>query len=346
MDILNDTTNMQLCEIAQLYTMPEYVSRSEPLEKEAADKLPIELFADQAGRHFPVNNKANTWLSAAFFNENQEKLAADLRESVKEMIVKAASIYNIDQDVADVLSAEKKAEITAPRTVYCYTDDDGNNHYPVAGPNGVSRACDYFESHSRDYDAGTRVKIAKGIAKVAMDMGVEPSRTVLIEGGFGIVDRAALAREVLERMKMTKDAEAAAALGNINNLLELMDTGELADETEKIASIMESIDELNGMDHLNQYWSPLTAICPMTYKEAQALVDNALDLNGLTFDVTKLASALDPQIFMDVLGEEFIPELTDEAGNLDATKMAEVLPTLPLPDKKLLADYIVSNCEA
>lgn len=346
MDILSDTTNMQLVEISEKYPMPEYVQLSEPLEKEAADALPTELFADQAGRNFPINNKANTWLSAAFFNENSEKMAEVHKASVLNMIKTAAKAYNIEQDVKDVFAVEKTAAVAEERTVFCYVDDDGNNHYPISGPNGIDRACDYFERHHREYDAGTRHKIAESITKVAMDMGVEPSRTVLIEGGFGIVDRAALAQEVLERMKMTKDAEAAALLGNINSLLEVMETGEIAEETIKIAEIMENIDELNGMDHVGAYWSPLTAICPMTYKEAQALVDNALELDGLTFDVEKLASILDPQIFTDVLGEEFIPELTTEDGKLDAVKMAEVLPTLPMPDKKLLASHIVANCEA
>lgn len=345
MDILSDTTNMQLCEIGHRYDVPAYVGESTPLEKEAAQSLPPELFADQATRQFPINDKANTWLSAAFFNENQEKIASPFRGTVKDMIVKAASIYNIDQDVADVFAVEKKAEVVAERTVFCYTEDDGANHYPVSGPRGIEKACAYFDRHHKDYDAGTRNKIAKGIAKVAQDLGVEPSRTVLIEGGFGVVDRAALASEVLERMKMTKDAEAAMALGNVNRLLDSMDSGDLLSETEKIASIMESIDELNGMDH-GDYWTPLTAICPMTVKEAQALMDSALELDGLTFDVTKLASSLDPQIFTDVLGEEFIVELTDENGRLDAEKMAEVLPTLPLPDKRLLAKHIVANCEA
>lgn len=345
MDILRDTTNMQLCAVGSRYDIPDYVGASTPLEKEAAGSLPPELFADQATRQFPINDKANTWLSAAFFNENFEKISSDQRDCVKDLIIKAAGIYNIDQDVADVFAVEKVAAGPEERTVFCYTDDDGGNHYPVSGPRGIEKACEYFDRHHRDYDAPTRNKIAKGIAKVAQDLGVEPSRTVLIEGGFGIVDRAALASEVLERMKMTKDAEASIALGNVNRLLESMDVGDLMEETEKVASIMESIDELNGMDH-SDYWTPLTAICPMTVKEAQALVDNSLELDGLTFDVTKLASSLDPQIFTDVLGEEFSTEITDDAGALDAEKMAEILPTLPLPDKRLLAKYIVANCEA
>ena len=345
MDILSDTTNMQLCEISDKYAMPDYVQSSSPLEKSAADELPSELFADQAARQFPINNKAATWLSSAFFHENQEKVAESQRAFVKEMIVKAASIYNIDQDVKDVFAVEKAAAAGDGTTVFCYTDGDGDNHYPISGPDGVDRACAYFEEHYREYEPEVRTKIAEGITKAATSMGMEPSRAVLIEGGFGIVDRAALASEVLERMRMTKDAEASILLGNLNGLLSVASTEELGKEADNIAAIMENVDTLNGMLDGKDYWSPLHAICPMTYKEAQAMLDNALELDGLTFDITKLASELDPQIFTDVLGEEFIPELTDEDGALDATKMAEILPTLPLPDKRLLAKHIVANCE-
>jgi hypothetical protein len=345
MDILSDTSNMQLCRIAERYAMPTYVSNSEPLEKSAAEELPAELFADPGARMFPINNKANTWLSAAFFNENREKMAEDRMGVVESLIKKAGSIYNIDQDIKDVFSVEKEASAEENEIVYCYTDEKGGKHYPVAGPEGVKKACDYFEKKYRNYSPKVRTTIARGIAKVAQSFGTDPSRVVMIEGGFGIVDRAALASEVLERAKMTKDAEAAALLGNINNLLEVMDSSELAAETEKIAEVMENIDILNGMDR-SDYWSPLQAVCPMTVKEAQAIVDNTLELDGLTFDVTKLASSLDPQVFTDVLGEEFIPELTTEEGVLDAVKLAEVLPTLPLPDKRLLAKHIVAMCEA
>jgi len=345
MDILNDTSNMQLLEISDRYDVPSYVLNSVPLEKSAAEQLPTELFADQALRQFPIDSKASTWLSAAFFNENEEKMASGLRDHVKQMILKAAAIYNIDQDVKDVFSSEKKAEIVENRTIYCYTDDNGGRHYPISGPNGVKRACDYFENHFREYEAGKRHEIAKGIAKVAMDMGVEPSRTVMIEGGFGIVDRVALHDEILERMKMTKDAEAAALLGNLSELLSVADAKELDRETVKVAEIMDCIDALNGMDN-HKYWSPLQAICPMTVKEAKAMVDRSVDLDGLVFDSVKLAEKVDPQIFVDVLGEEFTKELFDGSGRFDAEKIAEIVPTLPLPDKRLLAKHIVANCEA
>ena len=344
MDIIHDTSNIQLCKIADLYDMPDYVKNSEPLEKEAADSLPAELFADQVNLQFPINNKANTWLSAAYFNENEEKMASDVAAATKNTILTAASVYNIDQDVRDVFAVEKVAADDEPEVYYCYTDSDGKNHYPVFGPEGVKKACEYFDLHYSDYKPAVRSQIAKGIAKKAQDFGVEPSRKVMIHGGFGIVDRAALASEILERARMTKDAEAAAALGNISSLLEIMDSNDLSNETEKIAEIMESIDTLNGMDrnYDRNYWSPLDAVCPMTVKEAQAMVDDTLELKNYNFSLKKLAE-LDPTIFTDVLGEDFAGELTDEDGALNIEKMADILPTLP--DKYLLEKHIVSSCE-
>lgn len=346
MDIIHDTSNIQLCKIADLYDMPDYVKTAEALDKEAADGLPCELFADQVGMHFPINNRANTWLSAAYFNENEEKMASDVAKATKDMILKAAAIYNIDQDVRDVFSHEKTAASDEPEVYYCYTDKNGRNHYPVFGPEGVKRACAYFDTHYSDYEPKVRSEIAHNIVKKAQDFGVEPSRTVMIHGGLGLVDRAALASEILERAKMTKDAEAAAALGNLASLLEVMDASDLCGETEKIAEVMEAVDTLNGMDrhydHL--YWSPLEAICPMTIKEAEDLMNDTLELKNHSFSLKKLAE-LDATIFTDVLGEDFAGELTHEDGRLSLEKMADILPTLPDTDKWLLEKHIVESCE-
>lgn len=346
MDIIHDTSNIQLCKIADLYDMPDYVKTAEALDKESAAGLPAELFADQVGMHFPINNRAQTWLSAAYFNENEEKMAADVAGAAKEMILKAASIYNIDQDVRDVFACEKVAADDQPEVYYCYTDENGRHHYPVFGPEGVKKACAHFDTHYSDYKPTVRHEIARNIIKKAQDFGVEPSRPVMIHGGLGLIDTAALASEIFERAKMTKDAEAAAALGNLASLLEVMDASDLCGETEKIAEVMEAVDTLNGMDrnydHL--YWSPMEAICPMTVKEAEAFVNDTLELKNHHFSLKKLAE-LDATIFTDVLGEDFAGELTHEDGTLSVEKMAEILPTLPDTDKRLLEKHIVSSCE-
>ena len=123
MDILTDNSRATLFKIAESFEMPDYVLQSQTEEfaedaKEAADKsLPDTLFADSVHRAYPVDSKANTWLSAAYF----AKTAADdpwgetARAYTRDNLIRAAEMYGIADDVNKVLSAEKKAAAESKR---------------------------------------------------------------------------------------------------------------------------------------------------------------------------------------------------------------------------------------
>jgi hypothetical protein len=71
-------------------------------------------------------------------------------------------------------------------------------------------------------------------------------------------------------------------------------------------------------------------------------VDDSVELHQYVFSIQKLAT-LHPSVF-SILGDDFAKELTFDSGELDPTKLAAILPTLPRPDKIVLEEHIASVC--
>jgi hypothetical protein len=184
-----------------------------------------------------------------------------------------------------------------------------------------------------------RVKLARNIISKACDYNVEPSYTLMKEAGFGVPNRANLMSEMLERARITKDPEVAYKYAQLNETIATASTEELLANLEKLAEVIDLLDEVNGLKaaYNVKILSPNESIYAMTMKEASDIVNDSVVLGKYTMKISSLAK-LDPDTF-NVLGDNFANELSTD-GKLDTQKMAMILPTLPAPDKKLLEEEI------
>lgn len=351
MDVLKDNSRRTLIAIAEEHQLPDYVQELEVLDKEAAAELEDDVFADVARRQFPLDNAGNTWLSAAYFRRNGSSYKRAEAQYIEDRIKLAADIHGISEDVDALFAVQKLAAADWSENDDNYAlvlhDSDGNvidRRYPIMDEEGVKLATDYFARYRGNYPLGIRRRIATGIIKKANEFGVEVESFIQREAGDGIPVKNILMNEILERAHMTKDAECAALLANVNELVAASDLTELDGDTlDKIAETIDSVDRLNGFARLYgvKLLPPADVVWALSTKEAEALVDDAVELNRHVFSVQKLAS-LEPDVF-SVLGDDFVKEISD-GENLSAEKMAAILPTLPKPDKVVLEEHITSLC--
>ena len=351
MDVINDQGYRQWLSIEKEYKVPEYVYSHEPMDKDAAETLPDTLFADIVHRQFPVSSSADTWMSAAYFNENRHQIkSADLRNYVEETIKHAADQYGIRRDVDEVL-CRRAVDVLDPESMdgsYCLVIKDASGavsrDYPVYDAEGVRRASEYFARNRSHYPLETRTKIAMGIARKAAEYGVDVPEVVSKEAMDAVPYRPFLMQELLERAMITKDAEAAMVIGTMVELLQFANSDELIKSADDFVHMVDELDQLNGLTKYygSRLLSPNEIVFSMTVKDAEALADDSITLDKYTFSATKLAS-LDPGLFREALGDGIIAELSDKGG-LSADKLAAVLPTLPRPDKLMLEQAIVGAC--
>lgn len=350
MDQVTDNSRRTLLAIADEHPLPEYVGQVELLEKEAADQLEDNLFADSARRQFPLDSPGNIWLSAAYFARGRDQLRPNTAAFVEGRIKTAAKIHGIAEDVEPFFTEVKTAELLP--------EDDDNNYalvtkdasgavldrrYPMFDERGVKLATDYFKLNRGRYPLGIRRRIAVGICKKAAALSIDVPDFVSREAGQGLPVRSVLMDELLMRAKLTKDAESAVLLANVNELVASAKPGELLPVLDKIAEVVDSVDRLNGFTRLygSKLLSPADFIFVLNEKEAEGFVDDSLLLSKHTFSLKKLAT-LNPEVFA-VLGDDLVEALLGEDAKLDATKLAVLLPTLPQPEKVLLEQHLANT---
>lgn len=347
MDVLHDTSWKGWLKIASTYKVPKYVLDHAPMEKEAAAVLDDALFADYGKKMFPIDTPANTWLSAAYFNENRSSVDDIVRTQIESNIKMAGSIWNIDKDVKDVLEYRPVEYVPeADISNYGYIDKKGNHYFPMFDDEGVKRAADNFDQFRSRMPADIRRKVACAIVKKAHASNIAISGSVFREARIGLPNKIDLMDNLLDRAYLTKNGESGAVVANLVKVVAASQPTELMDNLDKLANVLTELDRLNGMD--DQYGrtilAPVDFIYAMMPKQAAAFVKDALTLDQHTFSIRKLAAA-DPGIFKTALGEDLFKAISDDKGKLDATKMADVLPTLPRPDKMMLEGHIIACCE-
>ena len=152
--------------------------------------------------------------------------------------------------------------------------------------------------------------------------------------------------EVLERAHLTKDAESAILLANVNEMLAGLSDSELASNLDKIAEVIDTFDSAAGLTHLygTRILMPADFLYDISLKAASAAVEDAVELNRHVFSLQKLAE-LPFTVYGNVLGQDFVNAITKKSADgkdikIDTEKLADELHSLPRPDKAALEEHL------
>jgi len=359
-DVLHDNSHRVWLQLGERYTsiIPQCVMDYTLPEKDAASQIEDDLYADPARRLFPVDTPAATWLSAAYFLKQATTLPykKDEKAFVWARIEKAAEIHGVKADTEKIASAiqaengtEKQAEDNDENYGWVMTSEATGQvlarKYPMFDDRGVKLASSYFDENRSHYPMAVRRTIARNIMKRAEFHGVgmdDLHASVLREAGYGIPRKDVLMEEILERAYLTKDAECAVLLANINEMIASLPEEDVAQNLDKIAEVIEAYDRTSD---LTRYYGtkilmPADFLFDVNIKTAEEALVDSVELDHHVFSLTKLAE-LPAQMYQEILGEEFAKAII-KAGTtqIDKEKLADNLFSLPKPDKAALEEHL------
>lgn len=309
---------------------PAYVkSASFP---EDAPAVPRRAFyADAVRQELPCNSREETWMSARYFSKHAEDEGyRRIRADVEYNLQKAAEMFGISEDVARVLTHTEEVK-TASDSDYGWVRP-GERKYPMFDAYGVKLAAAYFEDNKFKYPFPMRSEIAKNILRKAAEFGVGVPDGVRKTAGHGVARPDNVINELTIRAELCHDPDTGLALAKMAEHVAENGAEALAGATDKIAELVEDVDVIE--DWRGRYGKDMSApedfLFDMDVKQAEAIVNDVVEIGGDALSLSKLAELPD-EVFDDVLGEGFADSVK-EAGAIDPRKLGEALAAKSVED--------------
>jgi hypothetical protein len=308
----------------------EFVKHAE-LDEEKAASLPDAAFAWPERRLFPIDSPQNTVLSSLY----REKVAAVPAE-VDDALQRAQAVYGVNEVLERARQQEKTAQEQAAK------NDAPVFLLPKLGRLRVKTAEDVKIAETKLLEQYPRLSIedrAEGfinLTKVARVLGVKLEPKTHQMAGLTVCTTK-VAQDLIEaRRCATKEPLFQQAYSKLAAAFRGRDTITDRDELIKVANALARLDSQAGIDHRYDKTvpDPIQTVFNTT-KVAEEMVDVA----GRQIELSKLA-AMPSTFWEDLVGSDMVKEITDKTGSVDITKLAQVLPTLPLDLKLILKNQM------
>lgn len=299
--------------------------KSASLDEEKVAALPDTAFAWPERRMFPIDTPENTVISQLY----REKCAAVPAE-VDENLRKAIDVYGVNTVL------EQRKEAAAPEPI---SEEDWI--LPSQHRLRVKTAADVKVAEKLLLEQYPRLSIhdrAEGfinLVKKARDFNISLEPATHRMAGMTVCTTK-VAQDFIEARRMaTKDPLFQQAY---EKLAAAFPPGEISDRDELIeaANAVAKLDKLAGLEALYDKKLPDPI---RTVFNTEKLAEESFDIAGRSIPLSKLA-ALPADFWTDVVGPEMTKEITDKTGAVDSTKLAQVVPTLPLDLKIILKNQV------
>lgn len=338
-DASTDYSGKEMHRMFMEVDLPEYVKTAEVDDSSELRKLPKAAFADPERMIYPINSPARVYVSNAYFINKKADITKlygeDYSSQLESAIEKAAEVFDISEDLKDYskhFNVKQASDYEARHMVDFEVDGmQPVQLYPVKTAQDLSESAESFTKHLSNFPFNVRVKSAENFVKAAEELGVDELPDLLLKyAGMYYPDLTNLKHELWRRSTKLASENHKEIYNKISEDLENM-TG--IDEVMKIAETCFNIENMEGLYD--------------KVKIAQILGDPVDCI--FTEQITKIASDLS---FVEVHGDKYkLDDLTkiskdkyEEAFGdsgidpADPEKIAEILPTMPRSDVKLLEE--------
>ncbi len=366
-DFNDDISQRELYAMDHLYGVPQFAKEAQLETKERLDRLPLSCFGDIGNRKFPCHSKAATWLANAYFKKAQASYSKDEVRQIQERLLKAATFWNIKGLVNEYNDKfTKLAHFEAPSLAdadYALVVNYGNEkirRMPINTALCVKHAGEFLFANRFNYPFEWRKAAADRILRKAVFFDEQHEQGLLKTaenpgpaGNFELETVAYLQRaselgmsmpgrvavKVAERAMMIPERfvahrEMLLKVAKAFGTKSVCNRGDL----HKMACVLDAVDRETGlcMAYPDGLELPEEVCFDVLQKEAEEILDNNVMLQTGNSYPLGAFSILPIEKVAEILGEEIAGSMRGLDNALDLEKLAEIAPTLPRPDAKLL----------
>lgn len=338
-DITDDVSKKYYNAFTQQVQMPEYVKSAQVLTADDASEIPATAFADSFNKKFAIDSKANCWCSALYFYGNQCNNLPTSKQA-ETRLLNAARIWNIVEDVETIKRAFELQTIPVSYAISFDYKGAKVERCPDHTKEAATASAEWLYSNRFKFPAKIQKQAAERLLTKADSMKLTANtlcyldRLANSDSYANINCKIALAiTDRLNAIPTYKWSDLEDELLKISNDLNKTPY-DISNNSDLFVQAIESLDIKHG---LNQKWGsalqhPVDVCYRVNMTKAAAVADNTVHLTtGTPIDLSRIS---DHQLEkgLKIAGDDFLAYCQTDGLNVDRSKAAEILPTLPKPE--------------
>lgn len=329
--------------------MPDYVKSASVLTSEEAQGLRSDCFADSVTRKFALDSKANCWCSALYFYGNQCNTSPTSKQAELKL-VNAARVWGISDDVETLKRAFESSTIPVSYAMSFEYRGSTVNRCPDHTKEAATASAEWLFANRFKFpvevqkQAATRLLAKADTLKLDMQVSGYLDRLANSDTYSNVNCKIAMAiTDRLGGIPSVKWTELEDELLKVANDLNSKPF-EICSNPSLIAGALEAIDVRHG---LNSKWGsslahPVDACLRANIAKVAADAGSLVHLTtGTPVDLARIS---DHQLEkgLKIAGDDFLSYCQTDGLNVDRSKAAEILPTLPKPEARRFESAIKS----
>lgn len=312
-DYARDKNKVEFFKLHRMNDLPGFVKEACLMEESALGKLQSSQFAEPLLRMFPINTRAETWVSAAYM-QKQAAEGATIRKEAFDLVKEACELFDVSFDSIRVASLEKAAS----NYVTIQYKDDTSVYAAVPAQEGEHLdkiASDILCVGNHTHDI--RGNVARQVLGAAATMNhfFDESTQVALEktacygvGSLPVVQEAISQRRLAIAKIMPHHVESMHVLSKYASDSCGSDTDIVAGEVlDKIARVLDAVDRENNL-HLkygDNFRTPALQLCSVSVSQVDGYNNNLVKLaNGRTFMLDGFSHNKTCEFLVDVFNKE------------------------------------------
>jgi len=330
--------------------MPEYVKSAGVLTKDAAAIKSSKCFADTVNKKFALDSKSDCWCSALYFYGNQCSTSPTGKQAEVKLL-NAARVWGILEDVESVKSAFEQQIIPVSYAMTFEHKGAKIERCPDHTKEAATASAEWLYKNRYKFLTAVQRKTASklqaraDIFKLNVKAAAYIDRVANSNTYSNINCKIAVAiTDRLSSIPAVKWSELEDELLKVANDLSTHPF-ELCHAGDVICSCLEAFDVKHG---LNSKWGsalqhPVDVCFRVSLTKAASIADGIVHLTtGMPVDLTKIS---DHQLEkgLKIAGDDFLSYCQTDGLNVDRSKAAEILPTLPKPEARRFEEAIKTS---
>lgn len=328
-DYFGDASYKGFMKIASEVELPDFVKEAS-IDASELNAYGPDAFGDPAARRYPLNNRANTWVSREFFARDKDSYDPGRAAIIESRIQKAAELWELDTPKRRV-----KPE-TPSHVVEARHGDEKVFEVELTKPAHFKEAAENLMASKSKMTYDMRRSFARNLLatpdEFKCELPGEVSEYLEKAAGFGMATKASLTSGIMGRVVHVYRTRPDLSEGLVKMAHEVKSMDYTPTTLSKVAGMLDLVDR--ALD-LHRYYdhghaTPEETVFAITEKTASDFTSEALRLS--TGNVISKTALLNKRAIVDEFFENYMGEVPYDSDS----EMVEVVTSLPRNDAAAL----------